>query len=97
MWGFGVFFCLFVFKDFIYFRQKGREGEREVEKHQCVFAFVRPTGDLARNPGTCTDWESNWRPPGSQASTQSTEPHQPGRALGTVHDSPWAGMEFHIP
>ena len=24
------------------------------------------------------DWESNWQPFDSQASTQSTEPHQPG-------------------
>ena len=24
-------------------------------------------GDLAGNPGTCPDWESNWRPFGSQA------------------------------
>ena len=24
------------------------------------------------------DWESNWRPLGSQSGTQSTEPHQPG-------------------
>ena len=37
-----------------------------------------PTGDPARNPGLCPDWESNQRPFGSQAGTQSTEPHQPG-------------------
>ena len=43
------------------FREGGREGEREVEKHQCVVASrVPPTGDLARNPGMCPDWESNW-------------------------------------
>ena len=36
------------------------------------------TGDLAHHPGTCPDWESNWRPFGSQTGTQSTEPHQPG-------------------
>ena len=36
------------------------------------------TGDLARNPGMCPDWESNQRPFGLKASTQSTEPHQPG-------------------
>ena len=37
---------------------KGREKER---KHQCVVAScVSPTGDLARNPGMCPDWESNW-------------------------------------
>ena len=26
----------------------------------------------------CADWESNEQPFGSQAGTQSTEPHQPG-------------------
>ena len=35
-------------------------------------------GNLAHNPGICPDWESNWRPFGSQTSTQSTEPYQPG-------------------
>ena len=45
---------------FIYFRERGREGEREGEKHQCVVAScMPPTGDLARNPGMCPDWESN--------------------------------------
>ena len=38
-----------------------------------------PTGDLAGNPGMCPDWESNQQPFGSQASTQSTELHQPGQ------------------
>ena len=43
---------LFIFKD--------REGEREGGKHQCVVASLAPpTGDLACNPGTCCDWESN--------------------------------------
>ena len=32
-------FTLFLFKDFIYFlRERGREGERDGEKHQCVVA-----------------------------------------------------------
>ena len=63
---------------FIYW-QRWREGEREGEKHQCVFAsYAPPTGDLAHNPGMCPDWESNWRPFGLQAHTQSTELHQPG-------------------
>ena len=39
------------------------------------------TPHLARNPGMCLDWESNRQPFGSQASTQSTEPHQPGLYL----------------
>ena len=56
----------------------GKEG-REGEKHQCVVAsHAPPTGDMAHNPGMCPDWELNWRPSGSQASAQCTEPHQPG-------------------
>ena len=32
------------------FRERGREGERGGEKHQCVVSsFVPPTGDLAHN------------------------------------------------
>ena len=56
------------------FRQRGREGEGEGGKHQGVVAsHVLPTGDLAHNPGTCPDWESNRGPFGSQDSTQSTK------------------------
>ena len=56
-------------------REKGREGE----KHQCVVAsHTAPTGDLARSPSICPDWELNQRPFGLQAGAQSTEPHQPG-------------------
>ena len=51
-------------KDFIYlfiFRERGREGEREGEKHQGVVDSSTPlTGDPAHNPGMCPDWESNW-------------------------------------
>ena len=43
-----------------------------------VASCVPLTGDLAYNPGKCPDWESNQQPFGSQAGTQSTEPHQPG-------------------
>ena len=70
----------FFFKDFIYlFLERGREREREGEKQQCVLAsHAPPTGDLARNPGMCPDWESDRRPFDLQASAQSTEPHQPG-------------------
>ena len=69
-----LFYILFIF------RERGREGERKGEKHQCMVAsHVPPIGDLARNPGMCPDWESNQRPFGSKVSTQSTEPHQPGQ------------------
>ena len=47
------------------FRQRGREGEREREKHQCVVAsHVPPTGDLAHSPACalCPDWELNQDP-----------------------------------
>ena len=67
----------FLFKDFIYLFLERREEEREGGKHQCVVASqAPPTGDLAGNPGTCPDWESNQQLFGSQAGTQSTEPHQ---------------------
>ena len=49
------------FLDFVYlfYRERGREGEREEEKHQCVVASCTPpTGDPAHNLGMCPDWES---------------------------------------
>ena len=56
--------------------------EREGEKHQCVVAsLMLPTGDLACNTGIRPDWELNWLPFGSQAGTQSTEPHQQGHYI----------------
>ena len=64
-------------KDFIHFifRQRGREGEKEGEKHQCVVASrTPPTGDLACNP----DWESNGRP---LVHRPALNPHQPGMFL----------------
>ena len=76
--------CIFFFfKDFIYlFLERGREGGKEGEKHQCVVASRAPLGlQLGTCPATqacALDWGSNWRPFGLQASTQSTEPHQSG-------------------
>ena len=76
----GPILFLFFKKDFIYLSlERGREGEREGEKHQCGVASWAPlTGDTAHSPGMCPDWESNWWPFGSQAGTHPTEPHQPG-------------------
>ena len=53
------------------FRERGKEGE-ERERNISRFSLEHP------NPGMCPLWESNPQPFGSQASTQSTEPHQPG-------------------
>ena len=77
----------FFIKDFIYFRE-GREGERKGEKHQCAVASHVPlVGDLTCNPVMCPDWELTWRPFGSQASAQSTEPHQPGPEISLTLNS----------
>ena len=68
----------FLKKILFIFRERGKEGEREGDKHQCVIAScVSPTGDLAHNPGMCPDWELNQRPFGLQAGAQSTETHKP--------------------
>ena len=86
--------CCYVFKDCIYlFLERGKEGETEEKKHQCVVAsHTLPTGDLAHNSGVCPDWELNWQPFDLQASTQSTEPHQSGLKccyfLTLVEESP---------
>ena len=62
------------------FIERGKEGEREGEKHPCVVASHTPTiWDLACNPGMRPDWELNQQPPNLQASTRSTETHQPGQ------------------
>ena len=76
-------FLNFFLSFFIYvLLERGREGEREEERHQCAIAsHVSRTEDLVHNPGMCPDWESNQRPFDSQAGTQSTEPHQPGLFL----------------
>ena len=43
------------------FRENGREGEREGEKHQTCKRYTdhRPIGDLAHNPSLFLDWELN--------------------------------------
>ena len=72
-------FSLLFFKRFLFiFRVRGGKIQREGEKHQCVVASCTSyTGDLACNPGMCSNWELNWWPIGSQAGVQSTEPHRP--------------------
>ena len=50
-----------------------------------VASHAPSTGDLAYNSGMCPDWESNWGPFGLQASTESTEPHQPGHKYNSLY------------
>ena len=71
-------FVCFIFKIYLFiFRKRGREGEREEEKHQCMVASACPQLGIWPETQTCA-WESNQQPFGSQAGTQFTEPHQPG-------------------
>ena len=68
-------------------RGEGRKRERNInawEIYRSIASRVPPTGHLACNPGMCPDWESNQRFFGCQASTQSTEPHQPRLVLSFV-------------
>ena len=68
------------------FRERGREGERQGEKHQCeketticglsYISHVRLNLDRACNPGMCPDWELNWQPFALQDVIQPIEPHQ---------------------
>ena len=70
-----LFYFLLRFYLFIF-----RRREREGEKHQCVVdSRTPPTGDLARDPGMCPDWELNQQPFALWADAQSTEPHKPGQ------------------
>ena len=80
----------FFFLRFYFFLERGEGREKEGKKHQCVVAArTPPTGDLARNPGMCPDWGSNWRAFASQSRAQSTEPHQP------VHDTTCYTGQLH--
>ena len=45
----------------IVFRERGREGEREEEKHRLVaFRMHSDRGDQTHNLGMCPDQESYW-------------------------------------
>ena len=72
--------CLFFFLRFYLsiFRKRGKEGEREGEKHWSVVSHTPPSRDMAPNPGMYPNQELNRWPPGLQAGTQSTGLHQPG-------------------
>ena len=56
---------IYIFKDFIYLfldRGEGREKERETNINVWLPLMCPTLGNLAGNPGTCPDWESNRRP-----------------------------------
>ena len=76
------------------FRQKGREGEREGEKHLCVVAsHTPPYWGPGLQPRHVPWLGIEPQPFGSQAEVQSTEPHQPG--LGTYSFQKSAGRFYH--
>ena len=73
-------FILF-FKDFIYlFLERGvvRDKERERNINMWLPLAHPPLGTWPTIQACALDWESNQQPFDSQASTQSTKPHQPG-------------------
>ena len=50
------YLLIYLFKQSFYLLlERGREGEREGEKHRSVAPCTPPTGDLAGNPGMCPD------------------------------------------
>ena len=67
------------------FSERGREGEREEEKHQ--WAREASIGCLSHaltkscNPGMCPDWESNQQPFTLRDDAPTTEPHQLGQPM----------------
>ena len=58
---------------------EGGEGEKQQRTRDTWLPLIGPQlGTEPHNPGMCPDQEPNWQTFGSQAGTQSTEPHQPG-------------------
>ena len=80
--------------DLCIFGQRGRVGEREEEKHQCVVAsHVAPTGDLACNPGMCPDWELN-RPFGLQPALNPLSYTSQGSSINILKE--WAQFRENV-
>ncbi|KAF6080226.1 zinc finger protein 577 [Phyllostomus discolor] len=72
--------------------------EKEGENFNVWLPLTRPQlGDLAHNPGTCSDWESNQPPFGSLASAQSTESHQLGLRYFMVWTKALWEIDFYSP
>ena len=71
-----LLFFFFRFHLFIS-RGRGKKGEREQEKYQCVVAsYVPPNWGPGLQPKH-PDWDSNQRPFSLQADAQPIETHQP--------------------
>ena len=68
---------LFYFLFYLFLEGKGGRKGRETSMCGCLTSAPYS----AHNPGMRPDWELNWRPFGSQAGAQSTEPHQPSEIL----------------
>ena len=65
-------FYLFIFTE----GKGGRKRGRETSMCGCLSHV--PHRGPSQQPSMCAEWESNQQLFGSQASTQSTDPHQPG-------------------
>ena len=50
---------IYIFKILFIFRERGREGDREGEKHQSVVSQMHPDQGRTHNVGMCPDQESN--------------------------------------
>ena len=76
-----VLLALIFLKDFIYlFLERGEGREKEKDRNSNVWLpLVCPLlGTWPPTQACALDWELNRQSFGSQAGTQSTEPHQPG-------------------
>ena len=73
----------------------GRKRERETSMCGCL-SHAPPHWGPGPQPRHVPNWESNQRPFGSQAGTQSTEPHQPGLLLTLKYRS-LSEMSFWFP
>ena len=75
------------------FRERWREGERAGDKHECVrdtsisCLSHAPTSGHGPQPRHVPWPGSNWRPFGSEAGAQSSEPHQLGMVFPFLYNS----------
>ena len=84
----------------LYFRERGREGERGWKKHWsvtfCLLHAPRRAERRAQNPGMCLDWELNWWPFSLQDDAQPTEPHWSGQ-YQSLFKEPVSSARLKVP